>query len=54
MIVSDHLVCLYETSKQLISYTGKLILMKPRKPALHDYEYQRHGVGNFFMMFAPF
>ena len=27
--------------------------MKPGSPARHDYEYERHGVANLFMMFAP-
>jgi len=27
--------------------------MKPGSPARHDYEYQRNGVANLFMMFAP-
>ena len=47
------LVCLDETSKQLISETRKPIPMKPGSPARHDYEYQRNGVANLFMMFAP-
>jgi len=47
------LVCLDETSKQLISETRKPIPMKPGRPARHDYEHQRNGVANLFMMFAP-
>ncbi len=47
------LVCLDETSKQLISETRKPIPMKPGSPARYDYEYQRNGVANLFMMFAP-
>ena len=27
--------------------------MKPGSPARHDYEYERKGVANLFMMFAP-
>ena len=27
--------------------------MKPGRPARHDYEYERNGVANLFMMFAP-
>jgi hypothetical protein len=26
---------------------------KPGQPARHDYEYQRNGVANLFMIFAP-
>jgi hypothetical protein len=47
------LVCLDETSKQLVAETRTPIPAKPGKPARHDYEYQRNGVANLFMMFAP-
>jgi DDE superfamily endonuclease len=47
------LVCLDETSKQLIAETRVPIPMKPGRPARCDYEYERHGVANLFMMFAP-
>ena len=47
------LVCLDETSKQLIAETRTPIPPKPGQPARHDYEYQRNGVANLFMMFAP-
>jgi hypothetical protein len=46
-------VCLDETSKQLIVETRAPILAKPGKPVRHDYEYERNGVANLFMMFAP-
>ena len=38
------LVCLDETSKQLIRETRKPIAMRPGQPARHDYEYERSGV----------
>jgi hypothetical protein len=47
------LVCLDETSKQLIAETRAPIAPKPGRPARHDYEYQRNGVANLFMIFAP-
>ena len=47
------LVCLDETSKQLIAETRAPIPPKPGRPARHDYEYQRSGVANLFMIFAP-
>ena len=47
------LVCLDETSKQLIAETRVPIPMKPRRPARFDYEYARNGTANLFMMFAP-
>jgi hypothetical protein len=46
-------VCLDETSKQLIVETRAPIAAKPGQPARHDYEYERNGVANLFMMFAP-
>ena len=47
------LVCLDETSKQLIIETRAPIPAKPGQPARHDYEYERNGVANLFMVFAP-
>ena len=47
------LVCLDETSKQLIKETRTPIAVRPGQPARHDYEYERNGVVNLFMMFAP-
>ncbi len=46
-------VCLDETSKQLISETRAPIPAKPGRPARHDYEYARNGTANLFMLFAP-
>ncbi len=46
-------VCLDETSKQLIAETRAPIPVKPGHPARHDYEYERNGTANLFMMFAP-
>jgi DDE superfamily endonuclease len=47
------MVCLDETSKQLIKETRLPIPMKPGQPARVDYEYERNGTANLFMMFAP-
>ena len=47
------LVCLDESSKQLIVETRTPIPAKPGQPERHDYEYERNGVANLFMMFAP-
>jgi hypothetical protein len=47
------LVCLDETSKQLIAETRTPIPMKPGRPVRRDYEYERNGVANLFMVFAP-
>ena len=46
-------VCLDETSKQLIAETRVPIAAKPGRPARHDYEYERNGTANLFMLFAP-
>ena len=47
------LVCLDETSKQLLAETRATIPMKPGRPARYDYEYERNGTANLFMLFAP-
>ena len=50
----DHpVVCLDETSKQLIIETRRPQPMKPGQPARVDYEYERNGTANLFMLFAP-
>jgi hypothetical protein len=46
-------VCLDETSKQLIIETRTPIPAKPGQPRRVDYEYKRNGTVNLFMMFAP-
>jgi hypothetical protein len=46
-------VCLDETSKQLVAETRAPVAMRPGLPARVDYEYARNGVANLFMMFAP-
>ena len=47
------LVCLDETSKQLVEETRAPIPMQPGQPARYDYEYKRNGVANAFVLFAP-
>ena len=47
------LVCLDETSKQLVAETRTPEPMQPGQPARHDYEYKRNGTANLFMLFAP-
>ena len=46
-------VCLDETSKQLIIETRAPVAAAPGRKARHDYEYERNGVANLFMLFAP-
>ncbi len=43
------LVCLDETSKQMIKETRTPIPAAPGRKARHDYEYERNGVANLFM-----
>ena len=47
------LVCLDETSKQLIRETRTPEPMKRGQPKRVDYEYERNGTANIFMLFAP-
>ena len=47
------LVCLDETSKQLVAESRSPMAVRPGSPARVDYEYTRNGVANLFMMFAP-
>jgi len=47
------LVCLDETSKQLVAETRTPLPMRPGQPARYDYEYERHGTASLFMLFAP-
>ena len=46
-------VCLDETSKQLVAETRQRIPARPGQPERFDYEYERHGTANLFMLFAP-
>lgn len=50
----EPLICMDETSKQLVKETRKIIVAKPGKPARYDYEYERNGVCSIFMFYAPF
>lgn len=47
------LVCLDETSKQLVAETRTPVPMKEGCPERVDYEYERNGTANLFMLFAP-
>jgi hypothetical protein len=47
------LVCLDETTKQLTKETPTPVPMQKRQPTRLDYEYERNGTANLFMMFAP-
>lgn len=47
------LVCFDETSKQLVKETRIPIEMEPGRSKRYDYEYERNGVCNLFLCFAP-
>jgi len=47
------LICLDETSKQLLKETRIPIAAMPGKKEKYDFEYERQGVSNIFMIFAP-
>jgi hypothetical protein len=47
------LVCLDETSKQLLAHTREPIPAQPGSPAREDHEYERRGVANIFVCCEP-
>jgi hypothetical protein len=48
------LICMDETSKQLVKETRSPIAATPGQLARYDYEYERNGVSNIFMFYEPF
>jgi len=46
-------VCFDESSKQLVVEQRIPIPAKSGQPERYDYEYQRNGVRNLFMVFSP-
>ena len=50
---NEVLVCLDETSKQQVKETRLLRPLRPGSAVAYDYEYERNGVSNLFMLFAP-
>jgi len=46
-------VCVDETSKQLVAETREPIPATPGQPERVDYEYERKGTANLFMVFEP-
>lgn len=47
------MVCIDETSKQQVKETRAPLPRQVGKPQRYDYEYERNGVSNLFMIFAP-
>jgi hypothetical protein len=50
---AEPVVCLDETSLQLIAETRPLLPARPGEPERFDYEYERKGTANLFMLVAP-
>ena len=50
---TEVLVCLDETSKQQVKETRQPLPARPGYAQAYDHEYQRNGVSNLFMLFAP-
>jgi hypothetical protein len=46
-------ICMDETSKQLLADTREPLPMQPGQPQRIDHEYQRQGVANLFLFFEP-
>lgn len=47
------LVCLDESSRQLVAHSREPLPPRPGEPGRWDYEYVRNGVADIFMCFAP-
>ena len=50
---NEVLVCLDETSKQQVKETRTPLPASPGAPLAYDCEYERNGVSNLFMLYAP-
>jgi len=46
-------ICMDESSKQLVGETRQPLPVEPGQPARYDYEYQRNGVCNLFLFCEP-
>lgn len=46
-------ICLDETSKELHATPRGQLPLQPDQPRREDYEYERHGVANLFMVLEP-
>ncbi len=46
-------VCMDETSKQLVEEIRKPLPLRPGNPHSYDYKYERHGVSNLFICCEP-
>jgi hypothetical protein len=46
-------ICMDETSKQLVGETRVALPVEPGQPRREDYEYERRGVANLFLFCEP-
>jgi DDE superfamily endonuclease len=46
-------VCLDESNKQQVKETRRPMAMEPGQPERFDYEYERNGASNLFLVFEP-
>jgi hypothetical protein len=46
-------VCLDEKSKQLVGEVREPLAVSPGRPARYDYEYEREGTANLFIVSEP-
>ena len=51
---TNPVVCVDETSRQHIKETRQPLRIAEGVPSRYDYEYQRNGLSNLSMIFAPF
>ena len=47
------MICFDEATKQLVKHVADPIPQKPGQPEIIDYEYERNGTGNLFMLNEP-
>ena len=52
-VATNPVVCVDETSKQHLKETRQPLPLVAGSPRRYDYEYERNGVSNLFMIFAP-
>ena len=50
---NELLACLEETRKQLVKETRQTCPVQPGTDGIYDYEYQRNGLSNLFILLAP-
>jgi hypothetical protein len=46
-------ICMDEMPKQLLAEINEPLPVQPGQPTIQDYEYERKGVADLFMLFEP-